>query len=421
MKKLIFILVMLLFISVCGFSQNRSIQGKVVSQDGSPLTGATVTAENAQKGTITDANGNFLLSINGKDTLVISFIGYESVHVPTGIKDNLGIITLKNQSNELDQLVVTGYQTQKKIDLTGSVAIVSLKDLKDIPSNNLMQALQGRVPGLYVTSSGDPNGGIGSIAVRGFNTLGFTAPLYVIDGVPTIDPSVFQSLDPNSIQSIQILKDASSESIYGSRASNGVIIVTTKAGSKGKINVQFNNSITVQNYATKLKVLNTQGVGKAIWQAAINDGDNPNSVTNLFSYTYHTGNNGYPVLDKINVIPFLGGDSTEPSANTDWQSLVYHSGIITSNDLTITTGSQHSNLLINLNYLNNTGMMKYNNGYRRYGARINASTNMLGNRLKIGNNLQFFQSSETPVMTDLGGAPITYDAIFVSPLIPVYT
>lgn len=421
MKKLIFIFAIMMLIGISGFAQNRVIQGRVVSQDGSPLTGATITAEKAQKGTVTDANGRFSMSISGEDTLAISYIGYESKHIPAGLSNNIGTITLKSQSNELDQLVVTGYQTQKKIDLTGSVAVVSLKDVKNIPNNNLMQALQGRVPGLYVTSSGDPNGGIGTIAVRGFNTLGYTAPLYVIDGVPTTDPSVFENLDPNTIQSVQILKDASSASIYGSRASNGVIIVTTKAGSKGKINVQFNNSITVQNYATKLKVLNTQGVGRAIWQAAINDGDDPNSVTNLFSYTSHTGPNGHPVLDNIKVIPFLGGDSTEPSANTDWQSVVYHPGIITSNDLTITTGSDHSNLLFNLNYLNNTGMMKYNSGYRRYGGRLNVSTNMLGDKLKIGNNLQFFQSSETPVLTDLGGSPITYNAIFVSPLIPVYT
>ena len=422
MKKQILILYSMLFISLYSFGQNRVVQGKVISQDGTPLIGATITAIVGGKSSITDGQGNFSLSVGGHDTLAISYIGFTSTRISIKPGQNPGTITLEPSSiGALSEVVVTGYQTQKKVDLTGSVAIVDIKSIQDLPNNNPMQALQGRVPGLYVTGTGDPSGSPGTISVRGFNTLGFTSPLYVIDGVSTIDASVFQSLDPTSIQSIQVLKDASSESIYGSRASNGVIIVTTKQGSKGKVKVQFSSNLSSQKYVTRTNVLNSQDMGKAIWQAAINDGADPNSITTLFSYVQHTDPNGNPVLDKINITPYLGGDSTEPAANTDWQSVMYHPGTITSNSLTITTGSDNSNLLINLNYLNNSGLIVDNSGYRRYGARINASTRMLGGKVKFGNNLQFFQSSETPVPNDLGGASLMYDAIFLSPLIPVYT
>ncbi len=423
MKKQIFIILMLLMDSMYGFSQNQNIQGKVISQDGSLLAGATVKAILADKSTITNARGKFSLSVEGNDTLAISYVGYETTRIPIKPGHNPGIIILNPSigSLSLSEVVVTGYETQRKADLTGSVAIANIKDIQNLPNNNPMQALQGRVPGLYVTSDGDPSGSPSTISVRGFNTLGFTAPLYVIDGVSTIDPSVFQSLDPSSIASIQVLKDASSESIYGSRASNGVIIVTTKQGTKGKVRVQFSSNLTTEKYVTRTNVLSSEGMGKAIWQAAINDGSDPNSITSLFSYVQHTGTNGNPVLDKINITPFLGGDSTEPAANTDWQNVMFHPGTITSNSLTITSGSDNSSLLINLNYLNNSGLIVDNSGYRRYGARVNASTRMLKGKVKFGNNLQFFQSSETPIPSDLGGAGLTYDAIFVSPLIPVYT
>lgn len=420
MKRILFISVFSL-LSLYGFSQSETISGRVIAGDGSPLIGASVTTIKAGTGTVTDNNGFFVLPIKGPDSLMVRYIGYATkiIHVVPGEKPLT--ITLKGNVGSLNELVVTGYQTQKKVDLTGAVAVANINDIKDIPNNNPMQALQGRVAGLFVTSSGDPSATNNTIVVRGFNTLGFNSPLYVIDGVSTTNPAVFQSLDPNTIQSVQILKDASSESIYGSRASNGVIIVTTKQGTAGRIRVQFNSSLTVENYATKVPVLTSQQMGRAIWQAAVNDGVNPNSATTLFTYTQHTGSNSYPVLDKITPIAYLGGDTSEPSANTNWQDLVFHPGLITSNDLTLTAGSEHSSLLLNLNYLNNTGMMKFNNGYRRYGARVNVATNMFNNKLKIGNNLQFFQSSETPVLTDLGGAPVQYDAIFVSPLIPVYT
>jgi len=421
MRKVLFTLLCLLMAAGL-HAQQKEVSGTVTSKaTGLPLAGVSVTIKG--KAVLTDDNGHFSIAFSPGNDITFSYVGMASQTVKlSGTTQKLTIALEAGQSANLDEVVVTGYQTQRKIDLTGSVAVVKLSDIQDIPNSNPIQALQGRVAGLYVATDGDPGAANNTIAVRGFNTLGFTAPLYVIDGVPTVLPSVFQGLDPNSIQTIQVLKDASAESIYGSRASNGVIIVTTKQGVKGKVRIQFNNNLTSESYAKKFPVLNTQGLGRALWQAAINDGDDPNASTTLFTYTQHTGTGGYPVLDKITPIPYLGGDSSlgEPSANTDWQSVVFKQGIITSNDLTITAGSDNSNLLINLNYLDNSGIMRYN-GYRRYGARVNAATSMFDGKLKIGNNLQFFQASDIPVPSDLGGASTIYDALFVSPLIPVYT
>lgn len=422
MRKVYFILLWLLLLAPVLHAQQKTVTGTVIGKaTGLPLAGVSVTVRN--RTVLTDENGRFSIAYSPGNDITFSYVGMATQRrTLTEAAAPLSIVLEAGQSANLDEVVVTGYQTQRKIDLTGSVAVVKLSDIQDIPNSNPIQALQGRVPGLYVATDGDPGAANNTIAVRGFNTLGFTAPLYVIDGVPTIQPSVFQALDPNSIQTIQVLKDASAESIYGSRASNGVIIVTTKQGAKGKVHIQFNNSLTSESYTTKFPVLNTMGVGRAIWQAAVNDGDDPNSETTLFTYTQHNGTNGYPVLDNISVIPYLGGDSSlgEPTANTDWQSVIFHHGLISSNDLAITAGSDNSSLLIDLNYLNNSGIMIYN-GYRRYGARVNAATSAFNGKFRVGNNLQFFQSSETPVPTDLGGASTLYDALFVSPLIPVYT
>jgi TonB-linked SusC/RagA family outer membrane protein len=416
--KLFFPIILMFFCSVV-FAQQKSVTGSVIDKDlRAPLAGVTVKSN--EQTVSTDENGKFKVIAKINETLTFTYVGMKTAYVTVLSEQGLISVAMEYLPENLNEVIVMGYQTQRKVDLTGSVAVIKLNDIQDIPNSNPMQALQGRTPGLYVTSDGDPGAANNTISVRGFNTLGFTAPLYVIDGVPTITPSVFQSLDPNSIQTIQVLKDASAESIYGSRASNGVIIVTTKQGTKGKVHMQFNNNLTSESYATKFKVLNTQGYGKAIWQAAINDGDDPNASTTLYSYTQSTGANGQPVLNTITPVLYLGGDHAEPSANTDWQNVVFKHGLITSNDLLITAGSEHSDLLIDLNYLDNSSILRYN-GYRRYGARVNGSTSLFNDHLKIGNNLQFFQSAETPVPSDLGGASVLYDGVFLSPLIPVYT
>ena len=253
MRKLVYVFTVLL-LSLSVWAQQRTITGNVTDFSNATVAGATVSVKGTNVATQTDASGNFSIPVpEGKNTLVISFIGLENLEVSVEGQTQVNAVLNASASN-LNAVVVTGYQTQRKVDLTGAVAVVDLAEVKDIPTGNPMRALQGRVPGLYVEATGQPNGGNSRVLIRGLNTLGDPNPLYIIDGVPTKDAQVFASINPSSIASVQVLKDASAASIYGSRASNGVIIITTKEG-KGRagqerVTVSFNSNVSVQSEKT---------------------------------------------------------------------------------------------------------------------------------------------------------------------------
>ena len=419
MKRL-FIALSLVFFTMTVLAQQKMIRGVVSSKiTGQPLAGVTVASKTQTK--LTDSTGAFLIAAAIGDNLDISYVGMKPVTVKVS-SENLSL-QMDESNSRLDEVVVTGYQTQRKADLTGAISVVSMKEIKDIPSGNPMQSLQGRVPGLYIESDGAPSGGNRRILIRGLNTLGDPNPLYIIDGVPTKRPEVLQNLNPNSIQSIQVLKDASASSIYGARASNGVVIVTTKEGKgKDRMQIQFNSSLTTEAYSSKLNVLNTEQRGRALWQASINDKTSPSAHSALYTYESHLDGQGNPVLDKVNVVPWLGGGpaSKTPSANTDWQDVVYRTGLISSNDLTVSAGNEKSSFLMNLGYYNNEGMVRYTD-YKRFTGLINSSTTFLNGKLKISENLQLSKSAETPVPNDLGGSSVLLLAKFLQPIIPVYT
>src|SRR5215213_4128376 len=246
MRKLVFVLTCLL-LSVSVWAQQRVTGHVLRSTTREPLSGVTVTSKGGS--VTTDTSGKFSIIASPGEELRVSYVGMQPATLKvTGTQDLT--VQLQEAEAQLEQVVVTGYSTQRKVDLTGAVAVVNLNEVKDIPAGNPMRALQGRVPGLYVEASGQPNGGNSKVLIRGMNTLGDASPLYVIDGVPTKDAQVFASISPGSIASVQVLKDASAASIYGARASNGVIIVTTKDG-KGRagqerVSVQLNSSVSVQ-------------------------------------------------------------------------------------------------------------------------------------------------------------------------------
>lgn len=246
MRKLFYVLTCLL-LSVSAWAQQRVTGHVLRSTTREPLSGVTVTSKGGS--VHTDTSGKFSIIASPGEELKVSYVGMQPTTVKvTGSQDLT--VQLQEAEAQLEQVVLTGYSTQRKVDLTGAVAVVNLNEVKDIPAGNPMRALQGRVPGLYVEATGQPTGGNGRVLIRGLNTLGDPNPLYIIDGVPTKDPQVFASLSPGSIASVQVLKDASAASIYGARASNGVIIVTTKEG-KGRggqerISVKFNSNISVQ-------------------------------------------------------------------------------------------------------------------------------------------------------------------------------
>lgn len=400
----------------------RIITGTVTGDDtNEPLVGASILVAGTTIGTTANGEGKFSLSVPDNATaLKISFIGYTTKDVSI-----IGISTVKvslTSGGSLGEVVVVGYTTQRKEDLTGSVAVVELTPVKNNSSGNTMQALQGRVPGLYIEKDGSPNGSNSRILIRGANTLGNNDPLYVIDGIPTTRPEVFQNMNPANIESIQVLKDASAESIYGARASNGVIIVTTKNGgnTNGKIEFQFNSSVSAQSEkAMRFKMLNAADRGRALWQASVNDGQDPAAgYGDIYTFDWNK-NFSNPVLNKVTVKPLVGGDPNTPAGDTDWQDVMYKTGIVTKNDFTASYGTKTSSLEINLGQLKNTGMLRFTN-YDRLSGSINALTRAFDDKVKFGLNLRIANSNETLTARDLGGAATSFLAVTLAPTIPVY-
>jgi TonB-dependent starch-binding outer membrane protein SusC len=420
MRTLVYVITILL-LSFNTWAQEKRITGKIINQETKqPVAGATVTVSGTNIATQTGNDGSFSISVpNENAVLSVTYVGMEPQQIRVGNQTDLTISMLSTTSS-LNEVVVTGYQTQRKVDLIGSVAVVDLKPVKNTSSGNPMQALQGRVAGLYIERTGTPNGDNSRILIRGSNTLNNTDPLYIIDGAPTKNPQIFQSLNPSTIESVQILKDASAASIYGSRASNGVIIVTTKSGA-GRLNIQVNSSMSYQTpKPQKLDMLDAEGRGRALWQAAVNDRTDPNAVApGIYTYDWN-GNYDNPVLNNVNIKPFVGDDPNVPVGNTDWQDAAYDNAWVTNNELTISGGTKASSILMSLGYINNSGILAYTD-FRRYSGRLNGSTQLYDGKLKIGMNTEFSTSDQTLATNDLGGAATPGLAINLAPTIPVYT
>lgn len=422
MNKYLFTLI-ILWTTVQVAVAQRVLTGTVFdSKTNEPLIGASIVISGTTTGTVTDPQGKFTLRVADKaQALKVSYIGYTTQEVAITGLTTVSIALVAG--NQLAEVVVLGYTTARKEDLTGAVAVVEVASIKNTTSGNPMRALQGRVPGLYIEKTGSASGESSRILIRGANTLGNNDPLYIIDGVPTKRSQVFQSLNASTIQSVQVLKDASSASIYGARASNGVIIVTTKNGGNtdGKVTVQLNSSISAQSEKPeRFKMLNAADRGRALWQASVNDKVDPASgYGEIYDFDWNR-NYSNPVLNKVTVKPLVGGDPNVPAGDTDWQKELYQTGIVTNNDLTISSGTKDASIAVNVSYLKNSGMLKYT-GYERMTGRVNGQVSKWDGRFKFGMNLQATSSKETPAATDLGGAPTPGLAITLAPTIPVYT
>lgn len=421
--KLKHLLLLLIFVPI-GLMAQGQITGTVTSsEDGLPLAGTSVVIKGTSTGTTTNFEGYYELNnVDAGAILVFSYIGFAGVEVPVNGQSTVNV-ALQEDTEQLGEVVLTGYSTERKVDLTGAVTVVDIAPIEgqSLSSGNAMQALQGRVGGLFIEKSGDPTGLNSRILIRGLTTLGNNDPLYIIDGVPTKRQEVFASLNPATIESIQVLKDASASSIYGSRAANGVIVVSTKGGQKGeRLSVSINSNLSVQSERKqRYYMLSSQQRGEALWRASVNDGANPNAgYGEIYNFDW---NNDFsnPSLNGVTVQPFVGGNPNVPAGNTNWQDEVYETGYVFNNEVTVSTGSEKSSLLINLGYLKNTGMLKYT-GYDRYTGKINGTTNLFNDRLKFGVNTQISTSNETLVASDVGGAATTGLSITLAPTIPVY-
>lgn len=405
--------------------QQKSVKGKVTDTAGGSLPGVSVVVKGTTNGTITDFDGNYSISnIPENAILQFSFVGMKAMEVAVGGKTTLNV-SLAEEAIGLDEVIAVGYGTQKKADLTGAIEVVKMETLKGVAvsSGNSMQALQGRVPGLYIEKTGSPTGAPSRILIRGVNTLGDPNPLYIIDGVPTKRPEVFQSLNPGSIESVQVLKDASASSIYGARASNGVIIVTTNNGSKknGEVSIQFNSNLSIQSEKNqRFKMLNAVDRGKALWQASVNDHINPtDGYGEIYTFDWNNDYNN-PILNSVTPKPYVGGDQNVPVGDTDWQAETYKTGYVINNDITISGGNEKTSALVALGYIKNTGILKYTN-YDRISARINAATSVFQGKIKFGMNTQIVSSNERLQCPDLGSSPTPGLAINLAPTIPMYT
>lgn len=422
MRKLLLICSFLILLISEGYAQSRIISGTVLDNSSKPIDGVTIVVVESQKSTLSDASGKFSIAVKNGESVRFSYVGAKPILIAITADTKTLNVVFKDAENKLNEVVVTGYTSERKKDLTGAVAVVDLAPVKNNSSGNTMQALQGRVAGLYIEKDGSANGSTSRILIRGANTLGNNNPLYIIDGIPTTRPEVFQNLSPSNIASVQVLKDASSESIYGSRASNGVIIVTTKNGgnTEGKVQFQFNNSTSIQSEKSlRFKMLNSVDRGKALWQASVNDGQDPAAGYGEI-YNFDWNNNfGNPVLNSVTPKPFVGGDPNTPAGDTDWQSVLYKTAFVYNNDFTASIGNKNSSLQINFGNIKNTGLVRFTK-YGRTTGSINAITRPFDGKVTFGVNIKITNSNETLTTTDLGGASTPFLAVTLAPTIPVY-
>ena len=397
-------------------SQDMIIRGTVTDDKNNPLVGVSIKVKNTANATQTGSNGDFSITVpTGNETLVLSYLGFITQEIPINGRTSLNI-TLKEDLKALGEVVVVGYGTVKKSDLTGSVVSLQPDDLNKGNNTSVDQLLQGRAPGVQITQSSSEPGGAATIRIRGASSLGTSnEPLYVIDGLP-IDNSApvngfgstsagftgnqpprnpLNSLSPNDIASIDILKDASATAIYGSRGANGVILITTKSGQAGKLKIDYNPSFTFSNIAKKIDVLNTSQYIDVINSLEVARGKSP-------------------VFDAATIQSFGNG--------TDWQDELYRSTISQNHDLALSGGSDKTQFYVSLNYNKQNGLIK-NSDFNRYQGRINLK-HQASDKFRIG--LNFNTSSIRNDYVPVNGFDINQNADAINsalnapPVFPVY-
>lgn len=413
MKKSIFILFFCFIYlqSIVSVAQQNLVRGKVVEASTSlPLPGVSVGVKGTSRGAITDTDGSFSVQASPEEVLVISFLGYKGQEVKVG---NQGTITVMLEEDRvtLEEVVVTGYQTERKKDLTGAVSVVDVEDMNRQSVANPIKGLQGRVAGMYITGNGSPSAPA-TIRIRGIGTLNNNDPLYIIDGVPT--KAGMHELNPADIESLQVLKDASATSIYGSRAANGVIIITTKRGKAGKTQINASAYTSISSFTTRTRMLDTEGYGKALWQANVNNGTDPNA--NSVRYMFDWGVDpqaGMPMLNKVLVPEYLDANRTMKSSNTDWFDEISQTGVIQNYDVSLSNGIEKGSYLLSVGYFDNKGVIRTSE-FNRLSVRLNSDYKLLNGTVTVGQNLSLTKSSE------VGAGPMN-EAMQALPIIPVRT
>lgn len=369
------------------------ISGKVTSAAGDALAGASVKVKGTTTGTSTDANGNFTLVVPEEATLVISYVGYQEQEMPVSGRTQFSIV-LQALPGNINEVVVIGYGTTRKRSLTGAVSTIRSGDINNLPVSGVSQVMQGKAAGVAITQSTGAPGTPINVRIRGVGTINDNNPLYIIDGVPTKDG--INAISPNDIEDISILKDASSASIYGARASNGVVLVTTKKGRSGKPRFSLNAYSGVQRPGKYIKMANTRQYVTAFNTAAANDGRNP--------------------------IP-LGMLDTLP--NIDYQHAVLKPANLTNVQMSVSGGSENTQYMVSAAYFTQEGLIK-NSAYDRLSIRSSV-TSTLSKMFKFGMNMNLAYDKTRQVGSSGDGfgdgnpgASVMRYALFRTPALPIF-
>lgn len=387
-RSKLWVLLLCTLVTSYAFGQ-KQVSGTVTANMGEPLPGVNVLVKGTKHGTTTDSNGQYNLEVTDNNAvLMFSFIGFVNEEVPVG---NRTVVDLKMEEDitSLQEVVVVGYGTVKKSDLTGSVSSIKADAFKDMPLSSIDQALQARVPGVNVTQSSSAPGGGLSVRIRGANSLiSGSEPLYVIDGLPIYPDNnsfgtsgnrragnALVSLNPNDIESIEVLKDASATSIYGSRGANGVVLVTTKRGKAGQAKVNLESSYSSQTIAREIDMLSGADFGRYLNTLDVSQGGGPR-------YTE----------DQINSF----------GQGTNWMDAILRTGSIWNNQLTVSGGNENSRYAVIGNYMENEGII-INTNFKRYGLRLNLDNDLFNGKVTLSNSWSLSRAIGNNVPTDRGG------------------
>jgi TonB-linked SusC/RagA family outer membrane protein len=408
------LLILLLGTLMTTFAYAQSqVSGTVKDQKNEPLPGVNVLVKGTTQGTTTDANGKYQIEVpNSNAVLTFSFIGFTSAERPVG-NQTVVDVTMEEDIQSLQEVVVVGYGTVKKSDLTGSVSTIKADAFKDMPVTTVDQALQARAPGVNVTQASSAPGGGLSVRIRGANSLiSGSEPLYVIDGLPIYPDNnsfgtggsgasasnrqasnALASLNPNDIESIEVLKDASATSIYGSRGANGVVLITTKRGKEGQSVVNLESSFSTQTIAKEIDMLSGSDFARYLNTLDVSQGGSPR-------YTE----------DQVNSF----------GAGTNWMDAILRTGTIWNNQLTISGGNSGSRYAVIGNYMDNQGII-INTDFKRYGLRLNLDNDLFNGKATLSNSWSFARTTSNNVPTDRGGpGGIIITALGLDPTVPVY-
>ncbi|PWJ59176.1 TonB-linked SusC/RagA family outer membrane protein [Dyadobacter jejuensis] len=362
------------------------ISGSVTDESGTALPGVSILVKGTQQGTTSDVDGKYELSLDKTPvTLVFSFVGYLKEELVINNQTQQNVI-LRPDTKALDEIIVVGYGTQRKIETTGSIASVKAEDLNQLPVTNVAQGLQARVSGVQINqNSGAPGGNI-SVRIRGTNSInGNSEPLYIIDGIQISnsgginDVSPLSSINPNDIESVEVLKDASASAIYGSRAANGVVLITTKRGKAGATKVSFESYYGVQEVSKKMDVLNASQFAQL--------------ENEVFKNNYYT-------------------DPASLGEGVNWQDLIFRKAAIQNHQLTISGGSPKTQMSLSLNYFNQDGII-INSGFKRFSYRLNLD-HQVNDKLKVGTSLMGSFSDNNGInagSTNIGDASVVTSSV----------